>query len=326
MASVIAAALLAGCAGPVPVDPPTQPGSATSDEFFTAPGGPFRTLVPPDAPADPRSADYVARLNGLNLVVSVGQFAVPVFLVDANTPRYRITPTASYATPESTLKSVPIPDRAGPDPGDDGHMVVLDNASRCVYEFYRARRDVTGWTAEWVNAIPSDGDGVYPDGLSTRAGGFSAVAGLIWPEELRAKRIDHALLFGYPFTQKDMIAGDATRTDGRTIDPGALPVGAHLVLDPSLDIDSLGLPEPQKTIAKTLQEYGMVLADTSGGFTLYAVHPRSFAADPYPEAIGGAAWASLTGIPFNRMKVLLIEPKARYTGPPIPNRCTEAAR
>lgn len=310
------------CGGPVPVDTHSAPLSATSDAFFSGPGSPWTSPVPPDAPADPRSGEYVARLRGLNPAISVRKYTVPVFVADESAPHYTMRPTAYWAPPDYT-REVPIPDYVVADPADDAHMAVLERSTRCVHEFYRAYRADGGWRAEWVNATPADGNGIYPDGLSTRASGLSSVTGLIWPEELRRGEIDHALVFAYPFTRSGGPVGMATRSDGRTDSDTALPIGAHLVLDPALDIDALQLTPAERTIAKALQRYGMVLADSSGGFTLYAVHPASFSGDPYTAIWGDVTYAGIGGIPFDRMKVLpLGEQKPRYQGPPIPNRCT----
>ncbi len=317
---------LPGCSGPTVVYSPSAPASATAEQFFLGSDSPWTRPVPPDAPADPRSVEYVARLAPLDPVVSVRKYSVPVFVAGADAPRYTVRRTASWLPPGSVLDHVPIPEHARPDPAEDAHMVVLDSSSRCVYEFYRARRDGEGWAADWVNASPADGDGSYPDGLSTRASGLSAAAGLIWPEELRDGEIDHALVFGYPFTRAGGPVGMATESDGDTVDDAALPIGAHLVLDPAVDIDALNLPPAERAIAEALQRYGMVLADSSGGFTLYAVQPTSFSADPYTPIWGDVTWASIGQIPFDRMKVLpLGEQKPPYAGPPIPNRCTATA-
>jgi hypothetical protein len=202
--------------------------------------------------------------------------------------------------------------------------VVLDRRTQCVYEFYRAHRTPTGWTAEWANATPAGGNGIYPDGVSTRASGISSSAGLIWPEELLAGEIHHALVFAYPYTRTGGPVGLATGSDGRTTTDSALPIGAHLVLDPTINIEALHLTPTEKTIAKALQRYGMILADTSsGGLALYAVHPTSFAADPYSSIWPEQTYAGISQIPFNRMKVLpLGNQKPPYQGPPLPNRCT----
>jgi hypothetical protein len=262
--------------------------------------------------------------------VAIRNFTAPIFVANENTARYRIAPTATYATPEATLERVPIPPNALADPADDGHLAVLDTTTDCVFEMYRAKRDGSGgWTAEWVNATPADGDGIYPDGLATRASGFSIAAGLIWPEELVAGRIDHALVFAYPATRKGDPVEPATRSDGRTDGPDTLPIGAHVVLDPELDLSTLGLSGPELTIATALQEYGMYLADSSRGMSLFAVHPQSYPYDPYEEALGAGdlTYFGIGGIPFDRMKVRRLgDPVTPYKGPVTPNRCTDSAR
>lgn len=319
---VVAVLLATGCMSepasrvpdPSPVDRDVRP--------FHGPGSPWTEPVPDDAPVDPESDAYVAKFAELVPVVAVRRFTVPVYFADETSPTYTVRATADYALPGYALRNVRIPEDAQPDPDDDGHMAVLDEVSQCVVELYRARRTAKGWSAEWVNATPAEGDGIYPDGLSTRASGFSSPAGLIWPDELRSGRIPHALVFAYPFTRKGTFVGEATRTDGRSVDPAALPIGAHLRLDPSLDLDSLGLAPSELTIARALQEFGMILADSSGGFSLYAPHPRSFPTDPYPALFGEVDYAGIERIPFDRMQVLSLgKLKTRYTGPPIANRC-----
>src|SRR3712207_8502377 len=50
---------------------------------------------------------------------------------------------------------------------------------------------------------PIEGSGVDPSGSSARASGFGLLAGLVFPEELRRGRIEHALVFAYPYTRSD---------------------------------------------------------------------------------------------------------------------------
>jgi hypothetical protein len=321
-AAALAVSLSLSCGGPDTVRPANAALSATAASFFDGPSSPWTAPVPPDAEADPRSAEYITQLAQLKPAVSVRKSTVPVFVADTRSPHYTIRPTAWWTPPGYTLQA-PIPDQAQADPADDGYLVVLDSPTACVYEFYRAHRTPTGWTAEWANATPANGNGIYPDGLSTRASGLSSSAGLIWPEELQSGEINHALVFAYPYTRTGGPVGLATNSDGRTTNDTALPTGAHLVLDPTINIDTLPLTPPEKTIAKALQRYGMILADTSGGLTLYAVHPTSFAADPYASIWPEQTYAGISHIPFNRMKVLpLGNQKPRYQGPPLPNRCT----
>ena len=314
--------LAAGCGESPPVDVPVQPLSASSNYFFSGENL-WTTPVPADAPADPDSARYVAGFAGLEPVVTIRDFAVSVYVAAADAPRFTIMPTAPRTPPGFAIEGVPIPDHIDADSAAAGHVSILDSTSNCVYELYGPRRQGDGWTADWVNATPADGDGVFPDGLSARASGLASAAGLIWPEEIRAESIPHALVFAYPLTRAGGPVDPATRSDGRNTEARALPLGARLVLDPDLDLDALRLPPAERAIAVALQRYGMILGDTSNGFSLYAVHPDSFTADPYFSTWGAVTYAELGMIPFDRMKVLpLGEQKPAYQGPPISNRCT----
>ena len=312
-----------GCAAPRPVEEPYQASSPISSDFFSEPGSIWTTPVPADAAVRRDSAEFVRRFTGMDPVISLRRYSVPIFVADDTTQRFSITPTAPYTPAGTRLEGVPVPGNAAADPAEDGHLAVLDRSSRCVYEFFRAKPEGAGWTADWVNATPSDGTGIYPDGLGTRASGFSITAGLIWPDELRSGQIDHALVFAYPFTKKGGYVAPATRTDGLTTQAGALPIGSRLRLDPTLDLTTLNLTPQEYTVARALQTYGMFLADTSGGLTLYGVQPLSFAADPYQSFWSEGPWASIKAIPFNRLQVLDSGPEQPpYTGPPISNRCS----
>lgn len=322
-AALAAVVAMAGCGGTEPVDlpsEPVQPPSASGSTFFATSGlwsGPVRA----DTPVDPRSDRYVAKLAGLDPVITVRSFTVTVLVADDTAPRFTITPL-NRRSPGFRIENVPIPAHLTIDPADNGHLAILDSSSKCVYELYGAQYRNSAWTADWVNATPTDGDGIYQDGLSPRGSGFATTAGLIWPDELRSGNIPHALVFSYPFTRSGGPVAPATRSDGRSTDAGALPIGAHLVLDPAVDVEALPIPDQDKVIARALQRYGMILADTSGGFTLYAVHPQSFSADPYQALWGDTVWADMKGIPFDRMRVLAMGPQQKpYDGPPLGNRC-----
>jgi hypothetical protein len=207
-----------------------------------------------------------------------------------------------------------MPTGVQPDPAGDGHLTVVQPSTGCVYDLFRARTVNGSWAADWANAITAGSSGTYPDGMGTRAAGFSAALGLIWPQEIERGRIDHALVFAYPYTSSAYVA-PAMRSDGHTTTAGALPIGARLRLDPTLDLSTLGLSRTEQVIAKALQEYGMVLGDTSGGFTLYAAHPLGLGHDPYPSLFGTTSdWASLAKLPKDRFQVLTLpSPTPRTT-------------
>ena len=203
------------------------------------------------------------------------QWAVPIYRADSSSPKATFTLTASWA-PASRMSGVPIPSGAAPDPSSDGHMVVLDSATGCEYDFWKAARNSDGsWTAAWGNTLETSGSGVYPFGLSARGSGFGLAAGLITPAEIAAGSINHALVFSYNYTKSGGPVSPASESDGRTTTAGAIPEGGRVQLDPNLDLDTLGLTAWQKTIARALQQYGMILADTGGGVSLYAQNPQS---------------------------------------------------
>ena len=119
----------------------------------------------------------------------------------------------------------------------------------------------------------------------------------------------------------------ATESDGRTRSGDAIPEGARVQLDPSLDLEALGLQGYELTIARALQEYGAYLGDTGGrGLTFYAVHPMSMRVDPYRGLLPAETYPSLANIPFDRLRVLRLPPQRRQRLRAEPNRCARFVR
>jgi hypothetical protein len=293
--------------GPVPVDPST---------LFTT--GPLRSRVT-NWSVDPGSAAYISRLSGLDLVVSLRQWTVAVYGAAPDTAPTDVALEDDWGSGVTRLAGVPMPAGARPDPAGDGHLSVVQPSTGCVYDLFRARGVDGSWAADWANATTAGSSGIYADGGGTRAAGFSAALGLIWPQELASGHIDHALVFAYPSTRSGAPVAPATRSDGRTTTAGALPMGARLRLDPALDLSTLKLNRAERVIARALQEYGMVLGDTSGGFTLYAAHPMGLGYDPYPKLFGTTSdWASLARIPKGRLQVLSLPGPASGGGASSP--------
>jgi len=257
--------------------------------------------------------------DGFHLAVRA--WTVPVYRADAATPRHTVSLTAPW-TSFRAYGPVPIPAGARPDPQGDGHMAVIDPADGCVYDFWQAREEGGAWSASWATSTAITGDGSYGGGLGARGSGLALVAGLIRPEDLRAGRIPHALIFGYPRTASDVHVPPATKTDGRSTGPEAIPMGTRVQLDPSLDLDTLDLSPYERTIARALQEYGMILGDSGGSLSLYAVHPQSYPSDPYAGILPGGTSVTLAKIPVDRFRVLATGPeRTGTTGAPAPPRC-----
>ncbi len=292
---------------PAPADPGRPDPNSPAGGLYAA-DGPLNSPIAADARADPASASMVDllardRRRG-GFFVLRRRWTTTVFFANRATPRRRVRLTASWAAAHWIL-GVPIPKRARPDPSGDGSMAIIDPRTSCEYDFWQARRGRSGWSASWGNATESDGPGVFPKGLSARGSGFALPAGVIWPQELAAGHIDHALIFSYSWPSGRGAVPPATESDGRSGRAGAIPEGARLQLDPRLDLRSLHLTGYERTIARALQEYGMYLADWGGpGITLYAVHPASFVGDAYRGLLPDRAYAPLEHIPVTRFRVL----------------------
>ncbi len=296
------------------IEQPTGPRIGIPDvlppkvEFDAFPESSFTSRLPADIAVSPGSDAYSALLRKVisedGSALSLRTFTVPIYLVDESTPLHDVSLTAEWS-PASVIYDVPIPDGALADPEDDGNIAIIDRTRRCEWDIWQAKSSDTGWRASWANAISLDGNGVFPHGMSSRGSGFALTQGLIWPEEIQRGRIDHALIFSYPFTSSAGSVGEASETDGWSDRPDALPEGARLRLDPSLDVTSLGLPDWLATIAVAMQEYGLVLVDDGGGVQLYGVHSWSSVEDPWSEVLEtGAEYVLLDDLPWDRVEVL----------------------
>lgn len=314
-------------AGGDPAVKPTSLPSYGSLSLYSA-GSPLNQPIPAGATLDPGSDRYVALLDTVvqagGMAIELRQYSTPVYFADAETPEVSVPLHCGqrWAGVDS-LVGVPIPDFAEPahdvdgasnpivdgecgeEASQDDQMVVLDPITRCEYDFFQMRREDGRWAASWGNRISMDGPGIYEKGLSARGSGFTQLAGQIWPDELEAGHISHALIFSYPVPAAGGPVPPATESDGFSDREWALPEGARLRLDPALDLDGLGLAPYERTIARALQEYGMFLVDINDtGVSLEAIDPRSVEGDPYAGLLPDADYPALPNIPADRFQLL----------------------
>ncbi len=266
---------------------------------FFSPNSIWNTPVPADAETDPLSEQYLqpwAKEPTGGLHINLDWFTIPVYDVDASTPR---RPVRQMATPETAKgrsvtrrwqyrqgpgfgPEVPIPDSAMPDPAGDAHAALVDWERGLAWDMWHAVRMPDGsWESYTGMHYSIDGDGVFDradfdteNGDSIhyhgpgRAAGVPIIAGLIMHHEILAGRIEHKLALAARWNGLQTFTWPATWTDGRTI--GGLPEGAVVQLDPRLDLKPFDLSDGATLIARALQEYGMVNVDTAGGTVVYA--------------------------------------------------------
>ena len=132
--------------------------------------------------------------------------------------------------------------------------MVWQPSSDRLWEFWELAHGPSGWQAGWGGAMlhASSSAGVYDSEAwpgATRFWGASAsslsiAGGLITFEDLQQGRIDHALSLSIPNVRAGVYSSPAQRGDGKSPNLLSLPEGAHLRLDPSLDLNGLRLHAP----------------------------------------------------------------------------------
>lgn len=304
-----------------PVVPPIVPPLSGVQPWYGS-ASPFNQPIAPGSTVDAGSPAMIERLvagAGGGFAIAARAWTTPFYEASSATPKTRVALTASWA-PKRVLAGVPIPSAAIPDPQADAHLSIVDASSGCEYDFWQAKRAADGsWSASWANAIKLTGNGIYERGLATTASGFANGLGKIRPEELAAGEINHALFFAFPSTKAGGPVAPATSSDGRSTVAGAIPEGARLQLDPALDLETLGLAPWQKTIARALQRYGMILGDSGGTVSLYALHTRSFGGLSYPW--GDVDYAYLPKSLLGRFRVLSLGPQLSTSSYPDASGC-----
>jgi len=326
-----------------PGESPSVPGSSSAPVKPAAPESPapfrfFESIsfwnepLPAEAPLDPSSAASVALLDEEVATeaqtergpsIATIDYSVPIYTVPADQPMVQVQLVGhpyEYALPLA-WDAVPLPPNAHPAAGTDGHLVVWQPSTDRLWEFWRLVLGVEGWHASWGGAMQkvSSNPGVYgPEawpGAKPAWGGsassLSLAGGLITLEDLEDGQINHALAMAIPNVRAGVYSSPANRDDGYSTNPLSLPEGAHLRLDPNLDLASLHLPRLTLMIAEAAQRYGIVIRSRalSGGIvTLYGQDPTPTGTNPYTGPGGYFEGKSsvqvLVGFPWSHLQLL----------------------
>jgi hypothetical protein len=284
--------------------------------------------LPATSPLDPSSAALVGalvgevqleRTAGIGPWIGTGSGSTPVYRVPATQARVRVRLSSGSVRGRRALQrafaAVPLPPSARPAPGADRHLTVWQPSSDRLWELFGARHDKDGWHARWGGAIRrvSRSPGYYTAAAwpgATRNWGATAsslpvIGGTMLLDDLKAGRIDHALAINLPAPRTGVFAWPAQRTDG-TGPSTALPEGARLRLDPSLDVGSLHLPKLTRMIARAAQRYGLVVRDqTHHAISLFGEVPTSSRTHAYQTYFSGKTPGQLLArFPWDRLQVL----------------------
>lgn len=231
------------------------------------------------APLDPDSATYIAALKtnapviGLDYpggevynIVPASQAAVPV----ETSAFYGFDPTDTFFY-DVDAGTAPIPSGVQYEnmgtPNADHHMMVLQQGSCQLFELYswNPTSATTGWEAlvEWDLAGANN---QIPDSLevgSTTAAGTPLLPGVIWPDEVAAGEIQHAIDIVMPGNAIAKCSYVHPASAGGWTETGTFPYGGRLRLKASFDMS--GFTGTQAIVVlKALQKYGMFNTDNSG--------------------------------------------------------------
>src|SRR5689334_8158215 len=277
------------------LSPTNASASLLSSNLFTA-DNPWNQNIS-QAPVATNSAAIISKIGngrfhpdfGQDYRVGNGLYGIPYNVVHGNT-----TPKVPVVTSdgESDILNCPIPANAviegdtdnGPTVGlanrGDSHMLVWDEDSNILYEFYLASRPSENSDHQWHAANESVWDTKTNSfrtlgWTSADAAGLPILPGLARPDEgLPVSQggqgiIRHALRFTLPnavILNQYLFPGSHTANPGNNTRSNQPPMGARFRLKSSADISSMN---PQaKVIAQAMKDYGLMVADNGSAFYL----------------------------------------------------------
>lgn len=191
-----------------------------------------------------------------------GPIGIPFNTVGPGQPRVPIT--FEYDD-ESDPGPYPVAPNSAREHGGDHHVLTVDTSTCTLYEMFAATRQSDGsWQAGSGAVFDLRSNAQRPSGwTSADAAGLAILAGLVRYEEVAAGRIDHAIRFTAPLTQRAFI-WPATHHASSSTDPNRPPMGAWFRL--RTDYDTSGLAPQARVVAEALKTHGMILADNGSSW------------------------------------------------------------
>jgi hypothetical protein len=308
-------------------------GSTSEAPFrFFSPTSFWNEALPANAALDPNSAAIVSFFDeqmaveeeaGKGPGINYASWSVPVYTVPEDQPLVKVTLENAARTPalQKAWEAVPSPSNALPASGRDKHLVLWQPSTDHLWEFWHLEKTTSGWQAAWGGAMEkaSSDPGVYGTEAwpgATRGWGASATSlsiagGLITLEDLERGQINHALAMAINNPRGEVFSWPAQRTDGWSLEPFSLPEGAHLRLDPNLDLAALHLPKLTLMMAEAAQRYGIIIRDSSSKTNFYAQDPTPTGTNPYAGPGGyfeqkSTTWV-LASFPWSHLQLLKME-------------------
>jgi hypothetical protein len=309
---------------PPPADSSSDAGGGTACGVPFASTGPWCSHLPAVTPIASNSAAVIANIqldiqnNDGTFGINTENYSSPIFTIPAGTA------TENWAFDNcdtgtlipgfaAALMGVPTTTAMFPSMGTDSEITIYEPSKDQDWEFWVAQEDGGTWSACWGGTIQgvSANPGIFPSPTGATATGLPLLGFLMRIEELQAGLIQHTVNIITVRTQANIFSWPANRTDGEVANADILMEGQRLRLDPTFDVNTLP-NATERTIAKAMQDYGMILTDKGGSVVMQAEDPRIYMAqhgtttNPYDAifAAGGGAYTVLQDIPIERLQVL----------------------
>jgi hypothetical protein len=302
--------------------------TAASRFHFFSPSSFWNQPLAANAPIDPSSAALVQEFDaeisselqaGTGPWINTTADSVPLYTVG---PSQATVPVTLEGDLEPALaaswSAVPLPPDAQPAAGTDKSLAVWQPSTNRMWEFWKLSDGADGWSAAWGGSMQdvSENPGVYgPEAWlgaepwwGTSATSLPLVGGLITFHDLKHGSIEHALAIAIPGARADTYALPAQRDDGDSTNPLALPEGAHLRLNPELDLAALHLPPLTLMLAQAAQRYGIIVRDQASNVAFFGQAPTPSHANPYTGTNGYFEGSYpdqlLAAFPWSQLQVL----------------------
>lgn len=279
-----------------------QPAQAAVSVFS---GGVWNTPVPSYTSLSEDStglvANIVGQVNTYGAAINRDSAASTIYQVDSNTPPVTVVPydcgNGIPAELASQWQNVPVPFFAVPSSG--GQMVVYQPSSGTIWEFGHMRNVSGQWQACTGGQIASSGSGVFASPYGITSSGLAMLGGQLSIQELQSGVINHVVGLNLPRTNG--VTWPATQSGGGS--SGAPAMGTRLRLDPSLDVNSLGLSSAALAIARAAQTYGIIVWNGGGNVGFTAESAVSSTARGLPDPYAGIN-TGLAGFPWDKLQAL----------------------
>lgn len=280
------------------------------------------------APVNPDSDAIVAALarqvaehNGGTASFNVWKYDAAIVSVPASQKRVDVAfdnCQGKASTPRGLtgdggqFSDVPLPDDVVTNGGSDSALSLYSPATHELWEFWRLKRDGSGWRACWGGHIADTrtNPGYFLHGFGATASGLAGVAGAVHLADVRAGRIDHALTIAIPDTApwKD-VSWPAQRSDGSSGNTSPIRMGTRFRLPASVDVDSLGLSPIGAMVAHAAQDHGLIVSDKAGTVSIGgesgAEEQAVTGTNPWTALLGGEkSYQVLHGFPWDRLQAL----------------------